>query len=30
MITDYDYILTGVGMVGLSLAYHMVNSDLKH
>ena len=27
---DYDYILTGGGMAGLSLAYQMLNSPLKH
>lgn len=29
-MTDYDYILTGGGMAGLSLAYQMLNSPLKH
>ena len=27
---NFDYILTGGGMAGLSLAYHMLNSPLKH
>ncbi len=27
---NYDYILTGGGMAGLSLAYQMLNSPLKH
>ena len=27
---DYDYILTGGGMAGLSLAYQMLNSPLKY